>query len=51
MFKSLQLIIYMISMVVCQKCSFLLLEHNRYGYYYCPKCRKITYFIEFTSKC
>ena len=40
----------MIGMIVCQKCYFLMKE-DKYGYYFCPKCGEITYFIEFVFKC
>ena len=37
-------------MVVCQKCGHLLNQIDS-GYYYCPSCKDLTYFLEFVSKC
>ena len=38
-------------MITCQKCCNLVRENNKdTGYYYCPNCKEITYFFEYTSK-
>ena len=36
-------------MIICQKCGHVLRD-NTGGYYYCPKCGKLVYFMELRFK-